>query len=224
MLIVDNNYQIDNSYQIDNNYQKLLPKLQAGLAQLNLTLSIQQQTQLLYYLQQLLFWNKAYNLTAIKQPEVALVKHILDSLGILPYLPTGRLLDIGTGAGLPAVVVAICQPDRFVTALDSNGKKVRFIKQISSELGLKNLNPVALRIEEHTDTYDVITSRAFASLEDFVALGADNLAVNGEFLAMKGVLPTDELAQLNTAWQILVTELNIPFLDEERHLIRLTRR
>lgn len=208
---------------VDNNYQKLLPKLQNALTQLNLNLSQHQQTQLLYYLQQLLFWNKAYNLTAIKQPEPAFIKHILDSLSIVPHLPTGRLLDIGTGAGLPSVVVAICQPERSVTALDSNGKKVRFIKQIISELGLKNVNPVASRIEAHSDSYDVITSRAFASLCDFVALGVEKLATNGEFLAMKGVLPTDEIAQLQSNWQIQATELNVPFLDEERHLIRLVK-
>ncbi|WP_315043229.1 16S rRNA (guanine(527)-N(7))-methyltransferase RsmG [Faucicola mancuniensis] len=209
--------------KIDNSYQQLLPKLQNGLEQLNLNLSEIQQNKLLYYLQQLLFWNKAYNLTAIKQAEPALIKHILDSLSIVPHLPTGDLLDIGTGAGLPSVIVAICQPERQVTALDSNGKKVRFIKQITSELGLKNVNPIASRIEEHTQTYDIITSRAFASLLDFVALGQDKLKPNGEFWAMKGVNPVDEIAQLQANWQIDSIRLTVPFLDEERHLIHLTK-
>ncbi len=209
--------------KIDNSYQQLLPKLQNGLEQLNLNLSEIQQNKLLYYLQQLLFWNKAYNLTAIKQAEPALIKHILDSLSIVPHLPTGDLLDIGTGAGLPSVIVAICQPERQVTALDSNGKKVRFIKQITSELGLKNVNPIASRIEEHTQTYDIITSRAFASLLDFVALGQDKLKPNGEFWAMKGVNPVDEITQLQANWQIDSIRLTVPFLDEERHLIHLTK-
>lgn len=209
--------------KIDNSYQQLLPKLQNGLEQLNLDLSEIQQNKLLYYLQQLLFWNKAYNLTAIKQAEPALIKHILDSLSIVPHLPTGDLLDIGTGAGLPSVIVAICQPERQVTALDSNGKKVRFIKQITSELGLKNVNPIASRIEEHTQTYDIITSRAFASLLDFVALGQDKLKPNGEFWAMKGVNPVDEITQLQANWQIDSIRLTVPFLDEERHLIHLTK-
>lgn len=209
---------------IDKNYQSLLPKLQNGLNQLNIDLTENQQNQLLYYLQQLLFWNKAYNLTAIKQPEMALIKHILDSLSILPHLPNGSLLDIGTGGGLPSVIIAICQPERSVTALDSNSKKVRFIKQVISELGLKNVNPVASRIEEHQGKYEIITSRAFSSLLDFVALGRDKLAENGEFWAMKGVNPADEIAQLQDDWQINSIELNVPFLDEERHLIHLNQK
>lgn len=209
---------------IDKNYQSLLPKLQNGLNQLNIDLTENQQNQLLYYLQQLLFWNKAYNLTAIKQPEMALIKHILDSLSILPHLPKGSLLDIGTGGGLPSVIIAICQPERSVTALDSNSKKVRFIKQVVSELGLKNVNPVASRIEEHQGKYEIITSRAFSSLLDFVALGRDKLAENGEFWAMKGVNPADEIAQLQDDWQINSIELNVPFLDEERHLIHLNQK
>lgn len=209
---------------IDKNYQSLLPKLQNGLNQLNIDLTENQQNQLLYYLQQLLFWNKAYNLTAIKQPEMALIKHIVDSLSILPHLPKGSLLDIGTGGGLPSVIIAICQPERSVTALDSNSKKVRFIKQVVSELGLKNVNPVASRIEEHQGKYEIITSRAFSSLLDFVALGRDKLAENGEFWAMKGVNPADEIAQLQDDWQINSIELNVPFLDEERHLIHLNQK
>ena len=145
-------------------YVKLQPQLQQALSELKLPLSDEQQLQLLYYLQQLLFWNKAYNLTAIKDDQQALIKHIFDSLSIVPFLPAGDLLDIGTGAGLPAVMVAICQPQRAVTALDSNQKKIRFIKQVASELGLKNLTPVASRIEAHAGSYQVITSRAFASL------------------------------------------------------------
>ena len=113
-------------------YVKLQPQLQQALSELKLPLSDEQQLQLLYYLQQLLFWNKAYNLTAIKDDQQALIKHIFDSLSIVPFLPAGDLLDIGTGAGLPAVIVAICQPQRAVTALDSNQKKIRFIKQVAS--------------------------------------------------------------------------------------------
>lgn len=207
--------------KIDALYQSLSPKLQNGLHQLNLNLTESQQNQLLYYLQQLLFWNKAYNLTAIKDPETALVKHILDSLSILPHLPNGNLLDIGTGGGLPSVIIAICQPERAVTALDCNSKKIRFIKQISSELGLKNISPVTSRIEEHQGKYEIITSRAFASLLDFVALGHDKLAENGEFWAMKGVNPIAEIAQLQHDWQINSIALNVPYLNEERHLIHL---
>ena len=204
-------------------YLKLQPQLQQALSELKLQLSDEQQLQLLYYLQQLLFWNKAYNLTAIKDDQQALIKHIFDSLSIVPFLPAGDLLDIGTGAGLPAVMVAICQPQRAVTALDSNQKKIRFIKQVASELGLKNLTPVASRIEAHTGSYQVITSRAFASLVDFVTHSQSKLADNGIICAMKGVEPVDEIQALQNEWQINTQVLTVPELHESRHLIYLQR-
>ncbi|QRO13777.1 16S rRNA (guanine(527)-N(7))-methyltransferase RsmG [Moraxella osloensis] len=197
--------------------------MQQALSELKLPLSDEQQLQLLYYLQQLLFWNKAYNLTAIKDDQQALIKHIFDSLSIVPFLPAGDLLDIGTGAGLPAVIVAICQPQRAVTALDSNQKKIRFIKQVASELGLKNLTPVASRIEAHAGTYQVITSRAFASLVDFVTHSQSKLADNGIICAMKGVEPIDEIQALQNEWQINTQVLTVPELHESRHLIYLQR-
>jgi 16S rRNA (guanine527-N7)-methyltransferase len=204
-------------------YLKLQPQLQQALSELKLPLSDEQQLQLLYYLQQLLFWNKAYNLTAIKDDQQALIKHIFDSLSIVPFLPAGDLLDIGTGAGLPAMIVAICQPQRAVTALDSNQKKIRFIKQVASELGLKNLTPVASRIEAHAGTYQVITSRAFASLVDFVTHSQSKLADNGIICAMKGVEPVDEIQALQNEWQINTQVLTVPELHESRHLIYLQR-
>ena len=204
-------------------YVKLQPQLQQALSELKLPLSDEQQLQLLYYLQQLLFWNKAYNLTAIKDDQQALIKHIFDSLSIVPFLPAGDLLDIGTGAGLPAMIVAICQPQRAVTALDSNQKKIRFIKQVASELGLKNLTPVASRIEAHAGTYQVITSRAFASLVDFVTHSQSKLADNGIICAMKGVEPVDEIQALQNEWQINTQVLTVPELHESRHLIYLQR-
>ena len=204
-------------------YLKLKPQLQQALSELKLQLSDEQQLQLLYYLQQLLFWNKAYNLTAIKDDQQALIKHIFDSLSIVPFLPAGDLLDIGTGAGLPAVIVAICQPQRAVTALDSNQKKIRFIKQVASELGLKNLTPVASRIEAHVGTYQVITSRAFASLVDFVTHSQSKLADNGIICAMKGVEPVEEIQALQNEWQINTQVLTVPELHESRHLIYLQR-
>ena len=197
--------------------------MQQALSELKLRLSDEQQLQLLYYLQQLLFWNKAYNLTAIKDDQQALIKHIFDSLSIVPFLPAGDLLDIGTGAGLPAVMVAICQPQRAVTALDSNQKKIRFIKQVASELGLKNLTPVASRIEAHAGSYQVITSRAFASLVDFVTHSQSKLADNGIICAMKGVEPVDEIQALQNEWQINTQVLTVPELHESRHLIYLQR-
>ncbi len=199
---------------------------------LNLPLSDQQIQTLLRYLDSLLMWNKAYNLTAIKTPKEALVKHIFDCLAIVPSLPLAdkagvRLLDIGTGAGLPAVIIAILRPDWHVTALDSNSKKVRFIRQIKSELHLDNLAPVACRIEEHhaqfAKTYDVITSRAFASLGDFVSLAAPCLKDDGVLYAMKGKPPTDEELARLSAWQIHTQTVKVPQLDESRCVVFLTQ-
>lgn len=204
-----------------------LPKLATMLAhaidELSLTLSAQQQRTLLLYLDQLLLWNKAYNLTAITDPVEALIKHIIDCLAIITHLPSGSLLDIGTGAGLPAVIIAICQPERQCTALDSNQKKIRFIKQISSELGLSNMHPIASRIEAHEASYEVVTSRAFASLIDFVEVAQPRLAENGHLCAMKGKAPSnEELQALSDAWQIKTIALKVPRLQDSRHLIELS--
>ena len=204
-----------------------LPTLANILAQaideLSLTLSAQQQRSLLLYLDQLLLWNKAYNLTAITDPVEAFIKHVIDCLAIITHLPSGSLLDIGTGAGLPAVIIAICQPERSCTALDSNQKKIRFIKQVSSELGLSNMQPIASRIEAHEASYDVITSRAFASLIDFVAVAEPRLADNGYLCAMKGKAPSEEeLDALSNDWQFKTIKLNVPRLHDSRHLIELS--
>jgi 16S rRNA (guanine527-N7)-methyltransferase len=204
-----------------------LPTLANILAQaideLGLTLSAQQQRSLLLYLDQLLLWNKAYNLTAITDPEDALIKHVIDCLAIITHLPSGSLLDIGTGAGLPAVIIAICQPERSCTALDSNQKKIRFIKQVSSELGLSNMQPIASRIEAHEASYDVVTSRAFASLIDFVAVAKPRLADNGHLCAMKGKAPSEEeLQALSNDWQFKTIKLKVPRLHDSRHLIELS--
>ena len=204
-----------------------LPMLASILAQaideLDLTLNAQQQRSLLLYLDQLLLWNKAYNLTAITDPVDALIKHVIDCLAIIPHLPSGSLLDIGTGAGLPAVIIAICQPERSCTALDSNQKKIRFIKQISSELGLSNMQPIASRIEAYEASYDVVTSRAFASLIDFVAVAQPRLADNGYLCAMKGKAPSEEeLHALSSDWQFKTIKLNVPRLHDSRHLIELS--
>ena len=204
-----------------------LPTLANILAQsideLGLALSTTQQRTLLLYLDQLLLWNKAYNLTAITDPVEALVKHVIDCLAIITHLPSGSLLDIGTGAGLPAVIIAICQPERPCTALDSNQKKIRFIKQISSELGLSNVQPIASRIEAHEASYDVVTSRAFASLIDFVDAAQPRLADGGYLCAMKGKAPSDEeMRALGDNWQIKTIKLNVPRLHDSRHLIELS--
>lgn len=205
-----------------------LPQLADILAQaiqsLGLSLDNTQQRQLLLYLDQLLLWNKAYNLTAITEPKEALIKHVIDCLAIITHLPAGALLDIGTGAGLPAVIIAICQPERQCSALDSNQKKIRFIKQVSSELGLHNVQPIASRIEAHAGQYTVVTSRAFASLTDFVLAAEPRLAKGGYLCAMKGKAPTiDELQALDQQWQINTIKLTVPRLEDSRHLIEMSK-
>lgn len=195
---------------------------------LKLTLSDTQIHQLLGYLDNLLLWTKAYNLTAITDPAEAFVKHILDCLAIVSDLPFAdrsdiSVLDVGTGAGLPAVIIAIVRADWQVTALDSNNKKVRFIKQMAGELNLPNLSPVASRIEEFEGVFEVITSRAFASLDDFVQVATPYLKPDGVLYAMKGKEPTaDDLANLQ-GWQIDIKSIQVPKLSDERCVVYLGR-
>ena len=149
-------------------------ELKQGSQALGLELSDEALNLLLKYQDALVLWNKAYNLTAIRDPKEMLVKHLLDSLSILKNLPAGRLLDIGTGGGMPGMIIALCQPERDCVLLDSNGKKIRFLKQFIADLKLKNVVAVQTRVENEDSIrelghFDVITSRAFASLIDFVA-------------------------------------------------------
>ncbi|MCH4246524.1 16S rRNA (guanine(527)-N(7))-methyltransferase RsmG [Acinetobacter populi] len=200
--------------------------LQQGVKALNLELSSDVLDHLLKYQDALVLWNKAFNLTAIRDPKEMLVKHLLDSLSILPYLPEGRLIDIGTGGGMPGLIIALCQPERTCVLLDSNGKKIRFLKQFIADMKLPNVQAVQTRVEdqEHIDKlghFDVITSRAFASLLDFVSLSKPYMHEHSVIAAMKGVVPTEELAQLSD-YQQQVIQLKVPHLDEQRHLILLS--
>ncbi|WP_227429630.1 16S rRNA (guanine(527)-N(7))-methyltransferase RsmG [Psychrobacter sp. I-STPA6b] len=210
-------FKIIEKYRADFSEQ-----LSQALVQIELALTAQQQQTLLMYLDKLLLWNKAYNLTAITEPKEALIKHLFDCLSIVPFLNDGTLLDIGTGAGLPGVIIAICQPERHCTVLDSNQKKIRFIKQISSELALKNITPIASRIEHYEGQFDVVTSRAFASLTDFVTLASPKMQANGCLQAMKGHAPeVEERQQLSATWNIDVVPLSVPQLPDTRHLVNL---
>lgn len=197
---------------------------------LALDINGEQVEKLLGYLDGLLLWTKAYNLTAITDPKEAFIKHILDCLAVIPVFDNAlktydirhvKLLDIGTGAGLPSVIVAILRPDWQITALDSNGKKIRFIRQMVGDLKLSNVNAIASRIEEFEGRFNLITSRAFASLINFVQV-SEPLLENGVLCAMKGKVPTDELIQLSN-WQQLVTAINVPNLSDERCVITLFR-
>ena len=173
-----------------------------------------------------MLWNKAYNLTAIREPKEMLVKHLLDSLSILNDLPAGRLLDVGTGGGMPGMIIALCQPERDCVLLDSNGKKIRFLKQFIADLKLSNVIAVQTRVEDQGSIhelgqFDVITSRAFASLTDFVTAAQPYMQPQSIIAAMKGLIPTDEIEQMKDQYSCKVIELRVPKLDEQRHLLLL---
>jgi len=204
----------------------LSKQLETGLGALGITLSASARTSLLEYCDLLIKWNKTYNLTSVDDPEQMISLHLLDSLAVLPFLPGGRVLDVGTGAGLPGIPLAIARPDQSFVLLDSNGKKTRFLVQASGQLGLKNIEVLNQRVERYqaTELFDVIISRAFSSLEQFLSTCDHLLAPGGQFLAMKGKLPEDELRQLPEGIQLVSSvELKIPGLDAERHLLMLRR-
>ncbi|TCB66582.1 16S rRNA (guanine(527)-N(7))-methyltransferase RsmG [Acinetobacter sp. ANC 4178] len=201
-------------------------ELKQGSQTLGLELSEETLNLLLKYQDALVLWNKAYNLTAIRDPKEMLVKHLLDSLSILKDLPEGRLLDIGTGGGMPGMIIALCQPERSCVLLDSNGKKIRFLTQFIADLKLKNVVAVQTRVEDEDSIqdlgkFDVITSRAFASLTDFVTASKPYMHEKSIIASMKGLIPQDEIIALKDEYSCEVIELKVPRLDEQRHLLLL---
>jgi len=194
--------------------------LEAGIRGLNLELPASAVPQMLRYLEELQKWNSAYNLTAIRDPEEMVTKHLLDALSVLPLMK-GFVLDVGSGGGLPAFPLAIANPALRVTALDSNGKKARFMRHAQRTLDLKNLEVAESRVEAlQSQFYDVIVSRAFASLTDFFDKTAHLLAPGGVWVAMKGKLGGPELAAVPAHIHIRETRrLQVPGLNEERHAV-----
>ncbi|MGE8561878.1 MAG: 16S rRNA (guanine(527)-N(7))-methyltransferase RsmG [Acinetobacter sp.] len=203
-------------------------ELKQGSQKLGLDLSEEALNLLLKYQDALVLWNKAYNLTAIRDPKEMLVKHLLDSLSILKDLPPGRLLDIGTGGGMPGMIIALCQPERECVLLDSNGKKIRFLKQFIADLKLKNVIAVQTRVENEDSIndlgqFDVITSRAFASLTDFINASKPYMHDDSIIASMKGLIPHDEVEAFKTEFSCDIIALKVPRLDEQRHLLLLKR-
>jgi len=201
----------------------LADRLHAGLAALKLDLDTTAQERLLAYLDLLTKWNKTYNLTAIHEPERMLTHHLLDSLAVLPFISAGRLLDVGSGAGLPGIPLALARPGMHVTMLDASHKKVAFMQQAIIELGLRNAEALHVRVEDLKSEvpFGQIVSRAFSDLSEFVRLSGHLLAQGGEWLAMKGLYPNEELAQLKGARLKADIKLNVPELGADRHLIVL---
>lgn len=217
--------------------------LKNGIDTLSLEVSELQQQQLLKYIELLLHWNKAFNLTAIRDPQQMVIKHLLDSLAVIPVIDhpetVSPMLDVGSGAGIPGIPLAIVKPDWQITCLDSNGKKTRFIQQALLQLGLKGddahprVNVIQSRIEEYQSEhkYNTIISRAFSELSNMVSGCEHLLADHGRLLAMKGLCPEEELAkfekecgqQHGQKWAVTLKSVDVPFLSESRHLVELTR-
>ena len=198
--------------------------LAAGIAELGLDIDEVQQTALLRYIALLHCWNRVYNLTAVREPMQMIPRHLLDSLAVSRHLHGGRILDVGTGPGLPGIPLAITQPHREFTLLDGNGKKLRFVRQTALELGLENVQIEQTRVESFNPTrgFDTILTRAFAALPDILAKTARLLRPGGRLLAMKGRYPEDELASLKReGLEISVTSLHVPRLDAERHVVSI---
>ncbi|MDY6842225.1 MAG: 16S rRNA (guanine(527)-N(7))-methyltransferase RsmG [Pseudomonadota bacterium] len=201
-------------------------QLRDGLAEMNLSLTDGQQQQLLAFLALLNKWNKAYNLTAVRDERVMVSRQLLDSLSILPWITTDHLLDVGAGGGLPGIPLAIALPGKRFTLLDSNGKKTRFLNQCVLELGLDNVDVIHGRAEDcqPEQPFTQISSRAFTALDNLVTWCGSLLDNEGEFLAMKGQFPDDEVAALPVGWQVKSSHsLRVPGADGERHLLVVAR-
>lgn len=200
----------------------MLNKLSRLLDQAGISLTDHQKNQLVAYVDMLNKWNKAYNLTSVRDPGEMLVRHILDSIVVAPHLQGQRFIDVGTGPGLPGIPLSIVRPESHFTLLDSLGKRVRFLRQVQHELKLDNITPVQSRVEEFPSEppFDGVISRAFASLNDMVSWCHHLPGENGRFYALKGVLPEDEIASLPAEFSVeSVVKLRVPQLEGERHLV-----
>lgn len=200
--------------------------LSQGIAELGLDIAAPTQARLQRYIQLMLKWNKVYNLTAIRDTEDMVSLHLLDSLSVLPHLPPGSIADVGSGAGLPGVPIALCQPERPVTLIERSQKKAAFQQQVKIELAMANLSSHCGRVEhfQPTPLFDVVISRAFSSIADFIAVASHLLTTNGCLLAMKGQFPEQELCALPPGFHVEHSvKLTVPGLTAERHLLQIRR-
>ena len=201
-------------------------QLERGLAAMGVDLPSAPRERLLAYLALLYKWNRTYSLTALKEQDRAVSHHLLDSLSILPFVPGGRLLDVGSGGGTPGIPLAIARPDLSVTLLDSHSKKAAFLRQAAIELDLPNVSVHGGRVEQYhpADGFAAIVSRAFAELADFATLSRHLLTTDGVWLAMKGVRPDGEIVRLPGGVRVeAVHPLCVPGVDGERHLVVMRR-
>lgn len=200
----------------------MLNKLSRLLDEAGISLSDHQQQQLVGYVNLLHKWNKAYNLTSVRDPNEMLIRHILDSIVVAPYLQGSRFIDVGTGPGLPGIPLSIVRPESHFTLLDSLGKRVRFLRQVQHELHLENIAPVQSRVEDFPaePPFDGVISRAFASLNDMLSWCRHLPGEQGRFYALKGLVPEDEITLLPAEFTVeSIEKLHVPHLEGERHLV-----
>jgi 16S rRNA (guanine527-N7)-methyltransferase len=197
--------------------------LAEGIAEMKLDVSPEQQGKLMDYLALMFKWNSVYNLTSLRDPMQMVTHHLLDSLAAVPaFAGAKNVLDVGAGGGLPGIVLAIVRPDMKVSMIDTVHKKTAFLTQVKAQLGLANVSVYTMKVQELavTDKFDVITSRAFADLSDFVNWSSHLLAEGGRYIALKGVAPEDERQRLPAAWRVTgLQPLQVPRLGAERHLV-----
>ena len=202
--------------------ETLRKRLDAGLSALGIALDERAIARLLDYVDLLERWNAAYNLTAVRDPAEMVTRHLVDSLAILPYVSGATLADLGSGAGLPGIPLAIAAPARETLLVDSNGKKARFLREAVRRLDLEHVRVAESRVEDVAGTFECITARAFASLADMLGWGGHLLAPGGVWLAMKGRVDAAELDAVPAGFRVeRIVALNVPGLDAERHLVIL---
>jgi 16S rRNA (guanine527-N7)-methyltransferase len=201
--------------------------LEEGIAAMRLDIDAARQEKLMDYLALMFKWNAVYNLTSLRDPMQMVTHHLLDSLAAVPaFAHAHNVLDVGSGGGLPGIVLAIVRPDMKVSMIDTVHKKTAFLTQVKAELGLSNVTVYTARVEQLqvSDKFDVITSRAFADLSDFVNWSSHLLADGGRYIALKGVAPKEEQERLPAEWHVTGVEpLQVPRLGAERHLVHIQR-
>jgi 16S rRNA (guanine527-N7)-methyltransferase len=201
--------------------------LAEGIAEMKLELSAAQQEQLLDYLALMFKWNSVYNLTSLRDPMQMVTHHLLDSLAAVPaFAGAKNVLDVGSGGGLPGIVLAVVRPDMKVAMIDTVHKKTAFLTQVKAQLNLANVSIYTMKVQELdvSDKFDVITSRAFADLSDFVNWSSHLLAEQGSYIALKGTAPQDEQQRLPAEWRVTKVEpLQVPRLGAERHLVFIAK-
>ena len=205
---------------------ELLALLEDNLKDSDLVVTREQQHLLINYVLLMHKWNKTYNLTSVRDPRDMVIKHIVDSIVVAPFLDKDRYIDVGTGPGLPGIPLAIMCPDKQFVLLDSLGKRVRFMKQVAYELKIANIQPVQSRVEDFDPDVEIdgVLSRAFASLKDMLHWCQHLVNSHGVFIALKGHLPSNELEELPLGFILQETiKLNVPGLDSERHIVMIKR-